>query len=114
MDIAWSIQRLYQWEFWVAKGYNAHDLHTVIAHIKKRIFQKRRYPESLAFRNLIGNTDRFAEDLAEARAENRGRVDPGKAAVLRATGRPVREHSHAQPAKEVVERLLADLRKAAE
>jgi hypothetical protein len=78
----------YSWGLWLSEGWGKKELALVVAHIKKRMKQKRRYPESLKFPNLIGNRDRFAEDLAEATAENRApRIDHERKFVLEATGR---------------------------
>lgn len=71
MNIRPTMQCLFAWEKFVSEGWTERDLEIVTKHIQKRIKQKRRYPESLAFRNLVGNLERFAEDLAEANAENR-------------------------------------------
>ncbi len=82
-------KHLWAWEIWKAKGFTVDDLKIVVAHINKLIGEKRRRPESFRFHNLIEDTDRFSEDLCEAKASNRvTRYDSGKQSVLKATGRP--------------------------
>lgn len=68
---------------------------------------------TLAFRYFVGNTDYAQEDLAEAKARLRARsqrIEPARAAVLRATGRPdaedtAKENRQARPASEILARL---------
>jgi len=86
--VPWSMALLYRWELWDSHGWTAEDLQLVIHHIKVLIKQDRRRPGSFRMNNLL-DPERFGEDLAEAKAifRPRPRVNPGKAQVLRATGR---------------------------
>ncbi len=79
-----------QWFDWAARGFTQPDLLIVIQHLKRGIRNQTRNSGSLRFSNLIGQPDRFEEDLAEARQVIRKPtpIDPNRAAALRATGRP--------------------------
>ena len=81
-------RHLWAWEIWKAKGFTEDDLRLVVRHIKNLIKLNRRRPESFRFHLLVEDTDRFAEDLAEARAAARTpKTDYGRREVLKATGR---------------------------
>lgn len=83
-----EMSMIFRWEVWSAKGWTEDDLETVIRYIQRLIKDGRRFPESLRLYNLL-DPDKFVEDLAEVRARSRiKREDPGRASVLRATGRP--------------------------
>ncbi len=83
-------RHLWAWEIWKAKGFTEDDLRLVVCHIKNLIKLNRRRPESFRFHLLVEDTDRFAEDLAEARAAARiPKMDYGKREVLRETGRAI-------------------------
>jgi hypothetical protein len=87
INLPYRLSYEYSWGLWLSEGWMKEDLATVIAHIKKRIKQKRRYPESLAFRNLICNRELFAELLAESKAESRAPTYGPRERVLEAAGR---------------------------
>lgn len=103
-DVPLTMSRIFTWEAWCARGWESTDLILVVKHIKSRIKEGRRWPESFRFSNLIENTSRFEEDLSEARALNRiPKVDHGKAEVLRATGRPLTDNqTTARPVGDIV------------
>lgn len=87
-DMPMTMRMAFAWEDWVGHGFCESDLRLVVSHIKDLIKDNRRRPESFRFHNLIEDTDRFLEDLAEARAlARKPKVDAGKAAVLRDSGR---------------------------
>ena len=92
LAVSWSMARLYTWEFWIAfrtPPFSVADLKLVIRHIQTGIKDGKRNSGALKFSNLIGNPERFEEDLAEAMAlSRRPVVDQNRASVLRATGRP--------------------------
>ena len=69
MDVPLNSWRTFQWEAWLAAGFTVADLMLVLAYLKTKIKFKERRIESLKFSNLIGNRDRWEEDLALARAE---------------------------------------------
>ncbi len=58
----------YAWAAWTTHGWNEIDLEMVIDHIKNLIKQDRRRPESFRFNLLIMDTERFQQDLSEARS----------------------------------------------
>lgn len=97
------------WGHWLAKGWTADDLRIVITHIKAEIRAERRFPASLRFSNLVGQTDRFEEDLVEARARARvPRTDPARAEALRASGRPAAPPPPARPAAAIIDKITKD------
>lgn len=88
ISLPYTMRCHYAWELWLAAGYTSKDLDMVVAYIKSRIKAGKRERESLKLSLLIGDTERFAEDLSMAKAWSRTpKVDPNKAAMLRATGR---------------------------
>lgn len=106
-----TMRMAFAWEDWQGHGFVESDLRLVVAHIKSLISEKRRRPESLRFHHLIEDTDRFLEDLAEAKALSRKpKVDAGKAKVLKASGRS--EEPPAGGFRPVAE-LIQAMRKAA-
>jgi hypothetical protein len=110
LQITLDFSRENTWGYWCAKGWTAEDLRLVVAHIKNEIRAQRRFPASLRFSNLVGQVDRFEEDLAEARARSRGsRVDPARASVLRATGRPgAPPPPSARPASQIIHQITTN------
>lgn len=98
-----SINMHFAWEKWHSLGWTEDDLKLTVRYISELIRKQRRRPESFRFNNLIMDTDRFSEDLAEAKAHFRGtRADPGKVSVLRATHRPVIQEKPPMPVRDVM------------
>ncbi len=60
----------FRWNLFKSKGWTEADLALVVAFIKGRMKTGRRFVESLRLNNLI-DPDRFADDLQDARAEQR-------------------------------------------
>jgi hypothetical protein len=88
LEITLTMQGIYTWEAWLAKGFCEDDLRLVIEHLRRKVKDGKRMISTLRFSKLIGYTDYFAEDLAEARALARKPVvDSGKAQALASTGR---------------------------
>jgi hypothetical protein len=88
LPIVLDMTRVWQWEIWIAKGWDKRDLELVIGHIKRGIKEQSRRSGALPFSNLIRDTEGFEETLAEARAKARViRMPTGRAEVHRATGR---------------------------
>ena len=89
------------WEAFVKVAhYSVRDLVLVIGYLKKQIRRGERRQESFRFDHLVGDLERFAEDLSFATAEARKPVmSPGKAEFLRATGRPVEQPT--RPARSI-------------
>lgn len=78
----------FTWENFISHGWTEADLALVVKHIKSLIKLKRRRPESLRFHLLIGDTERFNEDISEARALARvPKPNYRRQEVLKATGR---------------------------
>ncbi len=111
-DIPCTMQMHFQWSAWKAQGWTVDDLRLVVQHIKEMIRQDRRRPESLRFHNLIGNTERFNEDISEARSLARIRPETPKDRILKASGRPMDIPDNVQTAGQVHQRtkLAAMLR----
>lgn len=88
MDLPLTMQRIFSWTAFKAKGWTKEDLALVIRHLQRKIRLARKWPSALLFRNLIERLDYFDEELSEARAMARApKIDKGKADVLRATDR---------------------------
>jgi hypothetical protein len=88
LNAPYRINYEYPWSLWLSEGWGKKELGLVVAHIRKRMKQGRRFAESLTFKNLICDRDKFAEDLSIATAENRApRIDHERKFVLEATGR---------------------------
>lgn len=111
-DFRLTMREHFAWNVWKAYGLTEADLRLVVAHVNNLIAKGRRFPESLRFHNLIGNVDRFREDLAEARALARvPKVDKGKASVLAATGRSAEAPQPQSKSAEAIMRGNAELKK---
>ena len=68
-DVEFNFTRLrqwYEWLKWRTTPFTADDLLRVIGHIKQGIHKDERREGALKFTNLIGNPDRFEEDLSLA------------------------------------------------
>lgn len=71
-DLALNYVRIRAWHDWLKWGdWNEADLALVIGYLRRKIAAGDRNPGSLKFSNLIEQPDRFEEDLALARSENR-------------------------------------------
>lgn len=89
LDLPLTMPKIWAWDAWASKGFTECDLRLVISFIQRRIKENRRRSESLRFKNLIEDTERFYEDLAEARALARvKKPDCARVGVLRAMGSP--------------------------
>jgi hypothetical protein len=87
-DLELNFEREHFWMLWLHHRWTAADLALVVRAIKKAIIARERKPAALLFRNLIGDTGRFEEDLSHYRALARmPRRDPGRSRALAATGR---------------------------
>lgn len=107
-----TAQAAYAWERWACK-FNIEQLRMVLGSIKEGIKKRRRRIESMRFRNLIENYDKFAEELAFLKMEQNAarrpvpKVNAGLAGVLRATDRPTRPESKpARAIAEVIEKVM--------
>ncbi len=68
-EVEFNFQRLrqwYEWLKWRKVPFTADDLLRVIGHIKQGIHKDERREGALKFTNLIGNPDKFEEDLSLA------------------------------------------------
>lgn len=73
----------------------------VIRFIQKRMKEGRRFDESLRPHNLL-DVDRFAMDLADARAESRRPVQSHRSKALESIGRPEADKDKVQSAEQVM------------
>jgi hypothetical protein len=93
------------------KPFNADDLATVIAYLKAQVKAGHKFPPCLAFSKVVGWPDDFEETLEMLRSlERKPKVEPGKARVLEAIGRPVEPVSQRGFVR--VGELIAAMRKA--
>ncbi len=119
LDLPFSMKHHFQWEVWAAH-FTMADLALVVAYIRRRIKEKKRERESLKFSLLIGDYDRFAEDLSMARSESRiPPIAPHKAATLRSSGRldvepsrPSKTPAEIIKSEEFAQKWLSQLRDA--
>lgn len=125
ISLALSADRMAAWQRWQARGWDVAQLVGVLRSIDKGVRAKPqplRNPGALRFSVLIADPEKFEEELGLARAEYRRRnvrkpkvYAPGKASVLRATGRP--DEPPQQEAKAVKDvdwaKIAAEMRKAA-
>lgn len=114
IPLPFSMTLNWLYEAWLAHGYTEADLSTVVKHRQAGIRKGERREASLLPRNLIRDVDAFAEDLSMARASLRGpKINAGRAATLRATGRPdVGPSRDCAPAATILEqtKLARDLK----
>lgn len=66
--LALTLDRMYWWSAWKARGFTIEDLRLVVTTIQKGIRDDRRRFGALKWSNLIQCADRFEEELSEARA----------------------------------------------
>lgn len=105
--------RSMQWAEWFSHGYTEQDLRDVVAYIRKGIMAGRRHEGALKFVNLIGDSMRFGDDLAELRAQEKQRTeakDQARERVLRQSGRPPETKYVVTPAGEAAFRELQKLK----
>ena len=104
------------WFDWLERGLTDQDLELLVRSAQARIRAGKLSPSSLKFRYMLGNTDQAEEDVAELKArkrQTRPETDPGKAAVLRATGRQAEAPApEAVPARIPVAEVIAAMRRA--
>lgn len=86
--LPFTSSHIFAWEAWASK-FTSDDMSLVVRYLKHLIKLQRRRPESFRFHLFVQDTNRFAEDLSEAKAWNRGPVKcVARESVLKATGRP--------------------------
>jgi hypothetical protein len=106
LQIALPVSRHILWEAFLARGFTTNDLTLVCRSLRRQISNGDRRMACLRFTTLIGDVDNFEELLAEFRAlQRKPTYAPGKAQVLRATGRESEpKQSDAQKAQTLLER----------
>lgn len=109
-DVALDMHRESVWFEWLRKGFTEADLKLVVCHVRKGMPSGDRKQGALKFSNLIGQLDRFEEDLAMARAlARRPRMDGARAEVLLQSGREASAGSRPpRSAGEVLEQPAGD------
>jgi hypothetical protein len=85
--VDYDVRKFFAWQAWQAKGWTEADLRLVVSFILRRIKEHKRWPESLRFKHLIEDHDRFADDLIDARAMQRKPQPTPRTAILAATHR---------------------------
>jgi hypothetical protein len=101
------------WQHWMAKGWLEPDLRMVVKSIQAGIKKGTRRTGALKFNNLIAMTDRFEEDLSEARAAARvHRMPLHQALTFKASGRSTDLPTQpAKPVSEIALQILRDFRR---
>jgi len=111
-----SMDRIFIWEVWLARGFTKEDLFDLVRHLRSEIQQARRNPGCLKFSNLIGHPDTFEEDLALLRAHQRPKAPPSRTIRSGATERIVSDpntRDTSVPARVPLERVIAAMREQA-
>jgi hypothetical protein len=80
-----TMQLRYKWERWCYEGHTAAELELVLKYLMRQVYTVRcRQKECLLPRNVIEDTEQFADNLLVAKAQARvPRRDDPKAKVLR-------------------------------
>lgn len=112
LNLPLPVSQYWIWEQFITRGHGENELRAVIKHLKRGISNQERRAGCLRFSNLLGDMDRFAEELSMAQKYRpKPAYSPGKQAVLRATGRPDEPPTaEAQSMSQVIERTkLAEM-----
>ncbi len=104
LSVPLSVGMHYTWEAWMLRGFTDDDLRLTIEFLRRKIKEGRKTLACLRFSTFIGNTDYFAEDLAEARAlSRRPPIDTGRREALRSSGREATPPTpDAKPVRDVI------------
>lgn len=117
LQIGYRYDRERIWYEFVKAGFTQGDLILVIHHLKAGIKRRERHSGSLKFSNMIECLNYFEEDLAQARAHMRNNKPQTNRENIIKTFRPevgtAPQGQSCKPAKEVVEKLIDDLKRAA-
>ena len=98
-----SLDRTLAWSVFRHHGLTVSDLEAVIAYVKRKVKEGRKWPSALGFRRLVEDIEGFEELLSECRAWRRvPQVDKAKVEVLKATGRPAQLQPRARSAEEIL------------
>jgi hypothetical protein len=79
LDLPLSLERVQLWLSWERAGHTGADLELVVRYLQREIRARKRLEGSLRLSNLL-DPERFGEDLAFAKAAQKGRGIPGAAA----------------------------------
>jgi hypothetical protein len=83
------MQMRYKWERWCYEGHTAEELELVLKYLMRQVYTVRcRQKECLLPRNVIEDTEQFADNLLIAQAQARTPMATPKSKLLTATGRP--------------------------
>jgi len=102
------------WFDWLERGLTESDLALLVRDLQGKIRAGKCSPAGLKFRYVVANVDQAEEDVAELKARRRRAAgpSPGKAAVLRATGREAENPPAAAAQAGDVMRRSAELEQA--
>lgn len=118
LDLSMRYDRERAWYEFAKAGFTGDDLKLVILHLKRGIKSKQRHSGCLKFSNLIECLNYFEEEVCEARAHLRGnRPQSNRENIIQAFRPEIPTASQIEtckPAKEVVEKLIEELKKAAQ
>lgn len=108
LPVPYNHGRRFTWLAWIARGFTEADLATVVGHYRRTVDKDIIRMRMMKFDRLIGDTQRFEEDLAEAKAMHR----PGPATTQTVqTGSTARiipapgTHDTSKPAAQIVRGL---------
>lgn len=112
LEIKCTMFRLLAWEAWIKRGFTKDDLKLVCRGLRKAVDRGKRTIGCMSFHLLICDLEYFEERLAEFRSyQRKPKFNPGKADVLRASGRPDEpEQPPAKPAAEIGHKIAERLR----
>lgn len=87
-NLQFTFNHILFWNVWRSRKWTIDDLRFLIRYLRGKIRRGERNHGCLKFSNLIKDVERFAEDLAMARAETRNApVRDARSEILAATGR---------------------------
>ncbi len=116
-DLSMRYDRERSWYEFAKAGFTAEDLRIVILHLKRGIKAKERHSGCLKFSNLVEPLQSFEEDLCLAKAHLRGnRPQSNRENIIQAFSPeiPDTRTESCKPVKEVVDKLIEDLKRAAQ
>lgn len=116
-DISLGFGRDRDWYEFIKAGFDQDDLRLVLIYLRRGIKTGQRNPGCMKFSNVVQNLDYFEEDLALARAYVRNNRPKTNRQAAIDVFRPTVDESrldHSLPAKEIMDKLLEEMRKASQ
>jgi len=117
LEISYRYDRERAWYEFDKAGFTQDDLRLVLSYLKFQIKANNWHPSCLGFSNIIHRLDKFEEYLALARTYSRNnKPQTNRENIIKAFRPEVGTAPQTQsckPAKEVVEKLIDELKRAA-